>query len=204
MLSTPRTIESPRLRLRVIAEDDLAPLMAVNGDEVVTHYLPFRPWQAMSDACQWFEHVVTLQDAGEAVQFVLAHRVSDKAIGTCILFGIDAANKRAELAFALGRAYWGRGLMTEALVPLIDDVFARMGLRRLEACGDPRNQLSSRVLLRLGFTREGLCRERWLVDGKGVDSEVFGLLSSEWPARRRFLPSVWLPREVRNARTVLH
>jgi RimJ/RimL family protein N-acetyltransferase len=71
--------------------------------------------------------------------------------------------------------------MHEALSALIGDAFRTMSLRRLEAEVDPRNAASGRLLQRLGFTKEGLLRQRWITKGRPTDVEVFGLLVHEWP-----------------------
>jgi len=59
-----------------------------------------------------------------------------------------------------------------------------MQLHRLEADIDPRNAASAKTLERLGFRREGLMRERWIVEGVVSDSAVYGLLASEWRTAR--------------------
>ena len=43
---------------------------------------------------------------------------------------------------------------------------------------------SARALERLGFTREGHLRERWIVAGEVSDSWIYGLLAREWRAAR--------------------
>ena len=70
--------------------------------------------------------------------------------------------------------------MHEALVALLQYAFADLNLNRVEADIDSRNRASAACLVRLGFTREGLLRERWIVDGAVSDSELYGLLRSEW------------------------
>jgi ribosomal-protein-alanine N-acetyltransferase len=57
--------------------------------------------------------------------------------------------------------------------------FEELGLRRIEADTDPRNSGSCRLLERLGFVREGLLRERWLIDGELQDTAIYGLLRGE-------------------------
>jgi RimJ/RimL family protein N-acetyltransferase len=74
--------------------------------------------------------------------------------------------------------------MHEALTAVIDYAFGPLGLRRLEADTDPRNGASLRTLERLGFTREGLLRERWQVGDEIPDSALWGLLAREWRERR--------------------
>jgi len=44
----------------------------------------------------------------------------------------------------------------------------------------PDNIASARTLERLGFQREGLLRERWIVEGQVSDTTLYGLLASDW------------------------
>ena len=72
----------------------------------------------------------------------------------------------------------------EALTVLLDHAFSSLGLRRIEADVDPRNQGSLNTLEALGFRREGYLRQRWRVAGEIQDSVLMGLLASEWPSAR--------------------
>lgn len=54
-----------------------------------------------------------------------------------------------------------------------------MKLNRIEADIDPRNAASARVHERLGFVRERLLRERWIVGDEVTDSALYGLLRSD-------------------------
>ena len=122
-----------------------------------------------------------IEATGSALQFVVVLRSTQEAIGTCLLFRLEDGSARAELGYALGRAHWGRSVMHEALAALLGHAFGPMGLRRIEAEIDPRNVASARLVQRLGFTREGLLRQRWVTKGEATDVEIHGLLRSEWP-----------------------
>lgn len=185
-LALPGSIETSRLQVRALAETDLPALMKVNGDDVVTRFLPYATWGSMEDARAWFKRMTDFQASGNALQFVVVHKGTSSAIGTCLLFRFEEANGQAELGFVLGREHWGAGYMREALDALIDKAFTAMPIRRLEAVADSRNTSSTQLLRRLGFVKEGLLRERWLDDGITADAEVHGLLRREWrtgPAR---------------------
>lgn len=97
------------------------------------------------------------------------------------LFHLDEGNRRAEVGFALRRSVWGRGYATEAVSAVIGQAFGPLGLHRLEADIDPRNDASGRLLQRLGFRYEGPLRQRWIVVGEVCDSAFYGLLRAEWP-----------------------
>jgi [ribosomal protein S5]-alanine N-acetyltransferase len=135
----------------------------------------------MADAEAWHRRMLGIQATGLALQFVVVSKLTGKAIGTCLLFRFEEASGRAELGYVLGRAHWGQGLMQEALTALLDAAFGSMGLRRIEAEIDVRNRPSAALVRRLGFTQEGVLRERWI--GKGgtaSDFELYGLLRKEW------------------------
>jgi RimJ/RimL family protein N-acetyltransferase len=180
-LVAPDAIDTERLVVRMACETDLPALLEVNRDAEVTALLPYATWTSMADAEAWYRRMTDIQASGSALQFVVASRSTGTAIGTCLLFRFEQASARAELGYVLGRAHWGRGLMQEALGALIDCAFGAIGLRRLEAEVDPRNPASARLLGRLGFTKEGLLRQRWFSKGEARDVEMYGLLRHEWP-----------------------
>lgn len=178
-LVPPGPIQSERLIVRLVVESDLPSLLDVNSDERVTALLPYATWKSLSDAEGWLQRMRDIEATGLALQFVVVLRATAKAIGTCLLFRFDEGSARAELGYVLGRAHWGKGLMQEALDALLGHAFGSMGLRRIEAEVDVRNAPSSRVLRRLGFTQEGLLRQRWVSKGEVKDVEIYGLLQHE-------------------------
>jgi [ribosomal protein S5]-alanine N-acetyltransferase len=177
----PPAFDTARLQVRGVQAHDLPALQVVNGDDRVTRFLPYDRWQSAQDAQGWFDRMQAMQVAGTALQFVIVRRDDDLAIGSCLLFRFETSSARAEIGYVLGHAFWGQGLMAEALTGLVDCAFTRLNLRRLEAEVDPRNTASSRVLERVGFVHEGLLRQRWVVRGEACDSARFGLLRHEWP-----------------------
>jgi len=171
------------LLVQLVTESDLPALFEINSSEEVTALLPYARWESMADAEAWFRRMQGMRDTGLALQFVVVSKSTGAAIGTCLLFRFEEASARAELGYVLGRAHWGQGLMREALQTLVGCAFGSMGLRRLEAEVDTRNRSSARLLLTLGFTKEGLLRQRWVSKGAAKDVEIYGLLRDEWPRR---------------------
>jgi RimJ/RimL family protein N-acetyltransferase len=96
---------------------------------------------------------------------------------------LSLPNRRGELGFALRRDAWGRGYVREILPVLVAWAFGPLGLHRLEADVDPRNEASIRALERLGFRVEGRLRDRWQVTGEVQDTLILGLLEPEWRTR---------------------
>lgn len=117
--------------------------------------------------------------SGESLACVLELRETGEALGECALFHANEQCRRAEIGFSLRRKYWSGGYMREAASAVIDHAFGTLRLNRLEADIDPRNVASAGLLERLGFVREGLLRERWIVGDEVSDSALYGLLASD-------------------------
>ncbi len=181
-----RTIETARLSLRPLGEADLDGLFAVHGDDEVTRFIPSATWTSREDATAWLVRNATMHAEGKARRWVIVEKDGERRVGDCMLFNFDEGSSRAELGFVIGRRDWGRGVMREAAEAVIATAFEALGLRRLEAFADPRNVGSDRLLRRLGFVHEGMLRQRSVMKGEVKDSNVYGLLRTEWrPARVR-------------------
>jgi len=106
----------------------------------------------------------------------------DIAIGTVACYE-KRQGKVTEIGYVLKRAFWGKGIVTEAVAAMIDLLFAE-GQRRVFADTDPDNKASTAVLERLGFTLEARLRAEWDTHIGVRDSLIWGLLEDEWKAAR--------------------
>jgi [ribosomal protein S5]-alanine N-acetyltransferase len=86
----------------------------------------------------------------------------------------------AEVGYSLGSEFHGKGVGTEAVRHLVTLAFDEGNLYRLEARCSIHNPASYRLLERLGFKREGVLREYFLLHGERVDHYFYSLLRSEW------------------------
>jgi RimJ/RimL family protein N-acetyltransferase len=138
------------------------------------------PWSSPSQAENLIERDLRELAAGEHLRLGIFLSRRGPLVGTCSLFNFNEPCRRAEIGYGIARTHWRRGYMFEAASALIAWAFDELGLNRLEADVDPRNIGSSRSLEKLGFTREGLLRERWIVGTEVSDSALYGLLAREW------------------------
>jgi ribosomal-protein-alanine N-acetyltransferase len=90
----------------------------------------------------------------------------------------------AVLGYSIDTAHEGQGLMHEALTAALADVFARVGLHRVQAAVRPDNVRSLALLERLGFEREGVAREYLFIDGAWRDHVLTARRHPDWPADR--------------------
>jgi len=174
--STLPTLETERLALRWMSEGDIPSLFEIFSDPKVTPYVTIQPVSELGEAAKFLREIQEGFASRSFFQWGVARREDDRVIGTCTLFALSVAHKRAEIGYALGSAYWGKGYITEALGALLRFAYGTLGLYRIEADVDPRNAPSLRCLERLGFRREGYLRGRYHVNGEIQDSVLFGLL----------------------------
>ena len=172
-------LESERIRLRPLRMDDAGEVFTMFSDARVTRYWSFQAWTEPAQAEAWLAERIGWGPPS-VYGWAMADRASDAFIGTTALFSLSGPLHRAELGYSLMPARQGEGLATEAVRRALDFGFDVLGLERIEADVDPRNEASCRLAERLGFKREGLLRNRWRVGGEFADSILYGLLRGEY------------------------
>jgi ribosomal-protein-alanine N-acetyltransferase len=181
---TPVTLTTPRLQLRWVDQGDAAALFAIFSNPLVTRYWSTPPWSSIAQAEQSIRDSQLDYQSGSALRLGIVLRESGELIGHIKLYAIMASNRRCDIGYALAQAHWGKGYLGEAMQATLDYAFGTLGLNRIEADIDPRNDASEKLLLRMAFQKEGYMRERWIVNGEICDTAFYGLLKRDWKARR--------------------
>ena len=144
-------ISTEKLVLRSFRDADLDEFLAYRNDPDVAR---FQSWEGVSrDGAAAFLRSNTQSSLGTPgcwQQIAIALSPGDRLIGDIGLF-LRSDGCSAELGFTLAGRHQGRGLAREAMVGLIDALFDRPGLERLEAVTDTRNVSAMALLARLGF-----------------------------------------------------
>jgi len=169
-----------RLIVRPIRSNDAEALFLIKSDPQVTTLYGQSPHQGLDETRAWVQRCLTEWNGRTAFTWAITIKEEEKVIGECCLWNLDHANRCAELGYELQSAYWGRGLMAEALVPVMEFAFGGLGLHRVEALPLATNRSSVAVLKRLGFVQEGAFRQRVLWHNDYVDQLIFSMLSSDW------------------------
>lgn len=173
-------IETPRLRLRDIREGDAEAVFATFSDPQTLEFYDVLPHHSVEESRELIREITGWYARREGIRWGITLRGSDEVIGSCGLFKFDEGFHRAETGYELRRAYWRQGIMSEALHGALTFGFTEMGLHRIEAVTDGANVRSTGLLRSLGFTPEGVLRERFAWQGRFIDEHYFGLLRDEW------------------------
>ncbi|KVN38601.1 GCN5 family acetyltransferase [Burkholderia pyrrocinia] len=175
----PATLTTARLTLRPLKEEDAHALFEIWSDAEAMRYFSFSVMAGLDQARERIARKLTTAADGTAFNYVVESRETGEVLGDCALFHVNEQCRRAEIGFSLKRRHWRSGYMGEAAGALVEHAFGALNLNRLEADIDPRNVASARVLERLGFVREGLLRDRWIVGDEVSDSALYGLLKKD-------------------------
>jgi RimJ/RimL family protein N-acetyltransferase len=81
----------------------------------------------------------------------------------------DVERVSAEIGYWLGEAWWGKGLVTEAVKAVTAYAVDRHGLSRVFAVPFAHNTASVRVLEKAGYVLEGRLRRSAIKDGHIID-----------------------------------
>ena len=119
---------------------------------------------------------------GEKFQWIV--QVDGQPAGWITLVVSNWEHGLAEVGYALSTVFQNRGVMSEALSLLLDDLFQNTLLERIEARCAVENAGSQRVLEKSGFQREGRLRGYFKLRGRRIDNYLYSLLREEFLSRR--------------------
>ena len=177
------SFNTERLRLRPLKVSDVGEMFAIKSDPRVTEAYGTEPHRSIEETQKWVEGLLNASGQRDWLFWVLVPKGEERAIGSCCYWHFDLGSKCAELEYELHRPYWGKGIMTEALAPVLAYGLDGMRLNRVEACPLDENAASKALLLKLGFKHEGSLRQRVFFRGRFVDQCYYSLLKSEWDGR---------------------
>jgi [ribosomal protein S5]-alanine N-acetyltransferase len=152
-------LHTARLTSRPVGIADAAAIFSAYGaDPLVARYMTWRVHSDMSDVERYLATMEPFVAQGRRQVLALAERADpDRLIGT---FEARFEAHRMDVGYVLGRIYWGRGLMTEALSAAVAWARTTPRIRRVWAVCDIDNRASARVMEKAGLVFEGVLR-RW-------------------------------------------
>jgi len=175
------SLETQRLLLRPFREGDLEDVFAYASDVETTRFVRFETHADRAATGEWLQGVLAREDDAP---WALELKEDGKVIGSLGARDWEVTNRCAEIGFVLNRSQWGRGLASEGLRAVVDDLFAHRGVNRLQAHAMVENAASGLVLTKCGFTLEGIARQRVFMKGAFRDICWFALLREAWERQR--------------------
>ena len=177
-------IRGDRLLLRPLTSRDIDALFAYRGREDVCRYVPFEPMtrEGITERLtgQWARTELT----GEGQSLTLGAEVSQtgELAGDIILFWHSEEHAGGEIGYVFNPSLGGRGYATEAVTMMLRLGFEELGMHRIIARIDERNDPSVRLARRVGMRQEARLVENEFFKGEWSTELDFAILAAEWHA----------------------
>ena len=173
-------IETKRLILRRFGIADALGYLELRSNEEAMRYMDRPYFDTKEEAKEAIKKMHQEFRNKEGIWWALADKRNNKFMGYVGFKDINQKDKSAEIGYVLHPDYWASGWMTEAVDAVLDFVFNELNLHRVAGNINPSNEASRGILLKFGFQREAYFREDYYFAGKFLDSEIYGLLASEF------------------------
>lgn len=148
----PRSLETERLKLRMLDESDWRPLAEMFGDEECVRYTiraPVPDWQAW----RWLAGYLGHWELRGYGPYAVVEKSSNEMLGPVGLW-FPADWPEPEIKWSLRRGFWGKGYATEAAAAVRDMAARELKWKRLISLILPENLQSKKVAERLGGKHE--------------------------------------------------
>ena len=174
-------LETKRLILRRFTMDD-AQAMFDNwaSDPEVTKYLTWPTHSSVDVSRMVLDDWIRGYDKPDHYHWAIVLKENGLApIGS---ISVVSHNDRAEsvhIGYCIGKKWWHKGIVTEALGAVMDFFFLQVGVRRIESRHDSRNPNSGAVMKKCGMKYEGTLRKSdW--NNQGIcDACWYAMLAEE-------------------------
>lgn len=125
------------------------------------------------------DYIAAMLSADETKTFAYAVTIDGQAVGSIGAFRQSNIHSRtAELGYYLAEAYWGQGIMTDAIRQICAVIFETTDILRIYAEPFSYNIGSCRALEKAGFAYEGTMRRNAVKNGKVLDMKLYALTRS--------------------------
>jgi len=152
--------ETERLFLRTLEQHELPRLVELIGDWEVVRWISVVPFPyTMKDAEEFYDDMVKCYERGEPQFYAMALKSDNLLVGGVGLHlprNATYGEGEIEIGYWLGKAFWGRGLMSEAACAARDIGFSRPTTKCLGASTALDNVASQKVLTKIGLHNMGV------------------------------------------------
>jgi ribosomal-protein-serine acetyltransferase len=141
-------------------------------------WLPWAKSQTFDDTLGFIHR--TCSQLTENDGFQAAILLGENIIGVIGYHHVDWRDRSTRIGYWLDEERQDRGTMTAAVRLLVDQALSGWDLNRVEIRAAVENRRSRAIPERLGFRQEGTLRQAELIDGRYLDSVIYGMLKGEW------------------------
>ena len=173
-------LETPRLILRRATLADAEPMFRNwASDPEVTKYLTWAPHKTVQATHSIVESWVKQYENDDYYHWMIVLKETGEPIGSLLASTVGRAQS-AHIGYCIGKEWWHKGIVSEALQAVIQYLFQAVGYHRIEAMHDPNNPHSGAVMRKCGMHYEGTLRMADRNNQGICDAAYYGILRSQW------------------------
>lgn len=171
-------LKTERLQLdRIETADQQQIYLGLSHPEVIRYYgVSYSNFKETEEQMDWYEN---LENSGSGRWWAIRLKESKRFCGVVGFYHLMEEHKKAEIGFWLLPEFWGKGIIPEAAVEMINYLFTKNDIHRLEAYVETGNSNSAKVLKKLGFEFEGCLKDSEIKNGKFIDLEIYARINSK-------------------------
>ncbi len=163
-----------RVVLNKVSVRDEAQFLTAARSSLALH----KDWVAVPRTASAFRRYAAEMRTSTDLALLVRRRDTAELVGVVELQDIYKGNFcNAYVIYYAFSGHHRQGLMTEALLGIIELAFGKLGLHRLEANIQPSNRASRRLAKACGFRKEGLSRQFLKKGGEWRDHERWALIN---------------------------
>lgn len=174
-------LETERLILRRFAiEDAVAMYNNWASDDEVTKFLTW-PTHSNTDVTKYVLNnwIKSYSDEKFYQWAIVLKENGDEPIGSISAVHMDEDISMVHIGYCIGKAWWHKGITSEALKAVMDFFFDEVGANRIEAGHDTNNPNSGRVMKKCGMNYEGTMKSAGKNNRGICDICRYALIKSE-------------------------
>lgn len=178
-----KELETNRLVLRRFVPEDAEPMFRNwASDPEVTKYLTWSAHGSVEVSAWVVNDWVSHYGEDDYYQWAIVPKDFGEPIGSISVVSKNDQAQSVHIGYCIGKTWWHRGYMSEALDTVIHYFLDEVGVNRIDSRHDPRNPHSGAVMRKCGMIYEGTHRQSdW--NNQGIcDASWYAILAED---RRR-------------------
>ncbi len=170
-------LETERLCIRTFIQKDFEDVFEIYSNEIVCRYLLEEVWDS-DNKKENFSNKLKNNKLDKETALNLAVLLNEKVIGDISIW-YTGMKDTVEIGFVFNPKFSKKGYAKESVRAVIEELFNKYRIHRIQANLDARNIASSALCNNIGMRKEAHFIKDYWNKGEWTDSYVYGMLFSD-------------------------
>lgn len=174
------TLVTERLILRKFRiEDAEAMFNNWSKDEEAAKYMRWNAYKDINETKSSLQKRIERYSDDKTYFWAIVLKGTDEPVGNVALICSNEYDMCADVAYCIGKAFWGQGIISEALREVLRFGLMEVNFNRIEAYHSISNIASGKVMQRAGMKFEGRMRKKYRSHEGFEDSDLYAILRED-------------------------